>query len=318
MNLDPSGNARPRWGAHAALALLFLAAPNVARAAACPNVQFVINRSASMQSKWLYATDAVNAFASAQLGLGVGLTLFPTALNVCDAETPVRPAPGTQAAIAAALAAKTPRGSTSTTAGLRGASQLSELRDASRGQYLVLSTDGAPGCAQSDTADTAVAELDSARQRTPPVFTFVVGLRLYNSAHAATLTRLADAGGRAAATAERFYRAESPFELQAALDAITARILAENPGCVSAANDMMTDVLDGGALPDQDAGKDGGAGSGGCACDTTRGGASPPSLLALMLVLAALARTARALSERPFPHRPALSGRRGERGRDEK
>lgn len=283
-------SGRARW----LVATLGLCAlESAARGAACPNVQLVVDRSASMMSKWIFAKDALKRVVAEKDGVWpLGLSLFPS--SGCDTEIAVRPAAGTQAAINAALDAKLPRGSTATATAIRATAQLTELQDATRGQYMVLITDGAPGCAQTDTADTAVQELNSARVRTPPVFTFVLGLMLYNAGHAATLTRMADAGGRASATAERFYRAESPFELDSALAAILARIEVENPGCarpgvadLGARADLRPgdgpQAGDGGAPP---AGSDGG-----CACTAAgrAGGGSPlpaaPLALALLLRL---------------------------------
>lgn len=275
----------------AVASLLGCAAVPTAHAAECPNVHFVVDRSASMASKRPIATDSIRRVTQQRVAWPMGLSMFPS--SGCDTEVAVRPALGTQAALSAALDAKTPKGSTATATAIRTTAQLAELANPARGQFLVLITDGAPGCGTTDTVDTTLQELANARLQNPPVFTFVVGLMLFNPAHAATLTRMADAGGRAMPTSERFYRAESPPELDAALAAIQARILAETPGCVMpAAPDLGSPIAsDLGACDDPS--MSGGSGTGpasvGCACSTIeRRTSSWPLSSALVLLAPAL------------------------------
>lgn len=272
--------------------VLLCAAVPRAHAAECPNVHFVVDRSASMASKWIFATDSIRRVTRQRPAWPMGLSMFPS--TGCDTEIAVRPALGTQASISSALDAKTPKGSTATATAIRTTAQLAELANPARAQFLVLITDGAPGCGTTDTVDTTLQELANARQQNQPVFTFVVGLMLFNPAHAATLSRMADAGGRAAPTPERFYRAESPFELDAALEAIQARILAETPGCVmpAAPPDLgASSASDLGACSDP--AMSGGAGTGsesvGCTCSVTERRPRPFALTgALALLIPAL------------------------------
>lgn len=285
--------------------LWLCAAAPAAHAAACPTVHFVVDRSASMASKWIFAKDAINRVAQQQGStLPLGLSLFPS--SGCDTEVAVRPALATQAAISAALDARTPKGSTATATAIRTTAQLPELTDPNRGHYLVLITDGAPSCGTTDTVDTTLQELTSARQQSAPVFTFVVGLMLFNPDHAATLSRLADAGGRAAATPQRSYRAESPAELDAALEAIQARILVENPGCVRPSPDL------GGCTDPRRVTGDGSDPSGGGAGPTAVGCAVSerrPRGLSLLNAFPLLA-LGLLLRRRPARARPRLPGAR--------
>ena len=197
-------------------------APLPARAARCPTMVIVLDRSASMldAGKWTAAVSAIEAFTHSQAPDGAprqarerfGLMVFP-------ALDPFGCAPGTLLvgsdfftadAVAASLDQSAPvGGSTPTGESLKAACSLPELKDETRPRYVLLITDGVPNCAPSyptpgaDAATLAFAVDQVKALLAQGVTTFVIGFG--KNVEASALDKMAAAGGAARADAEHAY-----------------------------------------------------------------------------------------------------------------
>lgn len=220
-----------------------LGASSTAAAGKCPNVQILLDRSGSMISpmssggtRWSAATQGITKWIGLVEPLRparVGLTMFPNML--CDSISPVLPDYLTSSAITVAMAASGPSGSTPTATAVRDIAALSALKDPTRKQYIVLLTDGGPGCGVIDTPAGTVNEITVARRATPSIGTFVVGVGDgLSAADQNTLGQMADAGGYPDSTAARYYKGTTAAALDASMSSIVMAILAENSGCSDA------------------------------------------------------------------------------------
>lgn len=187
-----------------------------------------------MSTRWDVAKSQLKRLINIYDGLSpVGLSIFPVATPMCGTETAVRPAYYTKAAISLALDAMGPSGSTPSGTAMRTVAMMSELQDPTRRQYALLLTDGGPGCAgEPDTASGTAGEIRKAYMQSPSIATFVIGIGTLSSSEKMALTQMADAGGRAAPTTEKYYPAGNEVELTNSLNSIAAMINSENAGCM--------------------------------------------------------------------------------------
>lgn len=220
-----------------------LGGASTAAAGKCPNVQILLDRSGSMTAamsgggtRWSAATQGITKWVGLAEPLRparIGLSIFPN--TGCNSITPVLPEYLTSSAITAAMAASGPSGSTPTATAVRDVAALSDLKDPTRKQYIILLTDGGPGCGVIDTPAGTVSEITNARRATPSIGTFVVGVGDGLSAsEQTTLGQMADAGGYPDSTAARYYKGTTVAALDASMTSIVMAILAENSGCSDA------------------------------------------------------------------------------------
>ena len=219
-------------------------ASSAATAAQCPNVHIVLDRSGSMTSsmagagtRWAAATQTINklvGLADPVRAAKIGLAMFPNA--GCDSLLSVRPDYSTKAAITSAMAAVMPSGSTPSGTAIRDAAALTELKDVTRKQYIILLTDGGPGCGgEPDTVTGTVNQITLARTASPSIGTYVVGVGDgLTSSEQSALGQMATAGGYPEATAARYYKGTTVSELESSLTKIMIAIQTENAGCVDA------------------------------------------------------------------------------------
>lgn len=224
-----------------ALGMLLLLVPSLGWAAKCPNVQIVLDRSFSMvstvsggASRWDIAKQSINsavALADPVRLAKIGLQTFPAA--ACDSALQVRPDYGTKSAIETKLSALSPAGSTPSGTAIRDTVALTELKDATRKQYIVLLTDGVPACSgEPDSAAGTVGEIKKGRMSSPSIGTFVVGVGDgFSASDMSTLGLMADAGGYADPTPLRYYPGKTASELYTSMLRIMQTIQTENASC---------------------------------------------------------------------------------------
>ncbi len=194
-----------------------------------PDLLLVVDKSKSMLSelngvqRWATMHTALESMLGDNTErVHFGLLLYPDG-DACAAgmvSTPVNV--DSNAAIATSLAATTPDGSTPTHSSLGNALTYFEGATVNpNGRYVLLATDGEPNCAGgADAVDESVTAITALH--TAGIRTFVLGFG--NGVNVSTLQAMADAGGH-----DQYYAADSPAELEAALDAITGAVA---PKCV--------------------------------------------------------------------------------------
>jgi hypothetical protein len=179
----------------------------------CPNIMFVIDRSGSMAadpnggftvpSKWQLAQSAVETEVS-RYGVNVpfGLEMFTSsaldnATCYSDTKIDVEPAPGSAAQIAMLIGPAMPDSGTNTGEAIERAAADPAMHDPTRGDYVILITDGDPNCNSGDQLGMAaftISEITAAAAQSPSVHTVVVGFDGSGGVNPDNLNAMAIAG----------------------------------------------------------------------------------------------------------------------------
>ncbi len=196
-----------------------------------PDVLLVVDKSGSMedplsngQQKWsVMRTALTQVVTQYQTGINFGLMLFPhgdacTPGNVLSAV-----ASGNSTAISSALNSTSPLGGTPTDTTLTAALAYYQGNPVNAdGRYVLLATDGEPNCGNGQdssipTITESIAAVAALRNAGIPTYVLGFGDAINNDP--TTLQAMAAAGGTG-----QFYAANSPAQLNAALDAIAGEI----------------------------------------------------------------------------------------------
>lgn len=230
----------PRFTKLAALGVMLALAGAPARSEAagkCPNLHFIVDRSGSMATafdgttRWSAEVNAINKVLTKYDGkMPIGATLFTSGAS-CSPDPIIKPATGSKTAISMALAGKMPSGSSALGSAINPTVNLTELRDATRPNHLILITDGVPSCSGGlDTIDSALTDVRNAYMRTPSLTTYVMAFDDTITATDKTdLGRLADAGGKPFA-GTKYYKIATSASFAMALEQLVDDLYAAS-GC---------------------------------------------------------------------------------------
>lgn len=186
------------------------------------NVLIVLDRSCSMEeritpteTKWMSATGAVRQVTAQNISsLRFGLQMFSQYGQRCSpGQIDVWVGANNVGAISQALPARADGSMTPIGAALNVAANSGQLADPTRANFVLLVTDGIENC-----GGAPVNEVQGLFMR--GVKTYTVGFG--NAVDANRLNEMAVRGGTARATLPRYFQADSPTDLQAALRSITA------------------------------------------------------------------------------------------------
>jgi MYXO-CTERM domain-containing protein len=230
------------------LAVPVALAPSLAHAdATCvpSRAMIVLDKSSSMlgtiggQTKWDIARSALEQVTTTfDSSIDLGLMLFPSPGQCGPGHVNVDVGPNSGAAIISALGTPPPAAGNWTPMAqtLDAAASVGSLNDPSRTRYVILITDGWQWCSPYDPA-TRFTPVDSVeRLEAAGVKTFVVGFG--NEVDVATLNQMAINGGTGRAGCDPtgdttdaanpcYFQADSPAELEAALQQIGVTVTAE-------------------------------------------------------------------------------------------
>lgn len=193
--------------------------------ATAANLLIVLDHSCSMQetvantgrSKWDIATSAIRNVTQQNASndkLRFGLQLFSLQTSACNpGQIDVPIGPSTMNAISSALPQYAQGNYTPIGAALHVAATSGQLTDATRANYVLLITDGMENC-----SGAPVAEVEGLFSR--GVRTYSVGFG--SDVDQARLEQMAVRGGTARAASPRYFQADSPADLQAALSSIAS------------------------------------------------------------------------------------------------
>jgi hypothetical protein len=218
-----------------------------------PNVMLVIDRSGSMKepiadnsstSKYSDLTAAVQSLVrSYDNQMRLAATFYSSDDN-CGAGVPgFFVGVGGGAAVVTQVARHTPAGNTPTAGTLEAVIRSGQLADRSRGNYVVLATDGLPNCGDVDVT----SRIRRLYASSPSVSTFVIGVGSETNSNAALLNEWADAGHTARSGNTRYLQTNSPDALRAAFDEVVAGIAVCSFKMAQAAPDpaLITVTVDG-------------------------------------------------------------------------
>ena len=193
--------------------------------ATAANILIVLDHSCSMEeiiansgrSKWDTATTAVRNVTQQNAGndkLHFGLQLFSLDVSACNpGQIDVPIGPSTMNAISGALPPSAGGNATPIGAALHVAASSGQLTDVTRANYVLLITDGIENC-----NGAPVAEVEGLFSRS--VRTYSVGFG--SDVDEARLEQMAVRGGTARATTPRYFQADNPSDLEAALRSIAS------------------------------------------------------------------------------------------------
>lgn len=224
-----------------------LTAGTTAWAGKCPNVMFVLDRSGSMsstpgagqtKSKWTLLVEAVATILKKygdQLPFGMSTyTSSGSSDAVCYQNTviEVEPDHDTAKTINSKLATLKPDSGTNTAQAIRRARENTKMKDPSRGQFIILITDGDPNCPYDDATSAMYTcdEITKGTKQPVPIHTFVIGFDGTSGVNPANLDRMAKAGLEArqgcvgAPASPCYYSASDAQKLNDALDKIVNQI----------------------------------------------------------------------------------------------
>lgn len=217
-----------------------------------PDLLLVVDKSGSMrdelsngQDKWPIMRSALTSIVNTHdEGIRFGLMTYPQGDECVAGAVGTAIADSTSTAIAGTLNGINPDGGTPTHTTLTGALDYYKSIEANiNGQYVLLATDGLPNCGPGDSRDPMVNESIAAVSALADagIPTFVLGFGSVGNNDPTVLQSMAVAGGT-----DAFYAANSPAELQAALEAIAGEVTL--PSCnfalsAAPADDSKLDVL---------------------------------------------------------------------------
>jgi hypothetical protein len=220
-----------------------------------PNVMLVIDRSGSMgqsigggsaTTKWDDLKGAVsNLVTNYNSMMQLGAAIFSSDGNCAAANIDVPLASMAGSNVMTKLNAQGPNGNTPTAAALDTVIAKGMLTDKTRGNYVVLATDGQPNCTDTDVTK----RVDALYNATPSVKTYVIGMGDGTASNPTLLNAWADAGHTARTGATHYYQTSSPTELKAAFDAIVGGLVSCDFKMMQAAPDpSLVRVTENGAV----------------------------------------------------------------------
>jgi len=212
-----------------------------------PDLMLVVDKSGSMddplgtgEQKWQVMRNALNTVVTQyENGINFGLMLFPADDTCAAGNVLTGIAPTNSAAVSTSLNLTQPNGGTPTHTTLQSSLvYYSGIPVNPAGRYVLLATDGQPNCLDvGDPSIPSITQSIAAIQSLSAngIPTFVLGFGDGINSDPATLQAMATAGGTM-----NYYAANSPAELQAALEAIAGEL--NVPSCTFSLEEIPADL----------------------------------------------------------------------------